>query len=703
MPRSTSLRSPVDEPSIDLQSGVESPPPAARGGERIPNARNQRAASTRAGPAHASRSAVGYLRRSTDRQEQSIPDQRKAIERYAAEQGIAVERWFTDDAISGTSVAGRRAFQEMIAEAQKPHASRGGPRSWSFVIVYDVKRFGRIDNDEAGYYRHLLKTAPGGGIEVLYVAEGFAAPGVSSETDDLLRPVKQWQARQESKDLSKVTIRGLLTRSEEGCWMGGVPPHGYDLRYEDAAGKCLFILRHMPDGSKQMFDEQGVLTRTLARGESLSISKRDRARLVLGEPSRVECVRRIFRMYTEEGRGLTTISGTLNRDGVPTPRGAAWSRIYCGQWADSTVRAILVNPVYCGDMVWNRRTDGRFHSIVQGRAVERRSVHGARLVPNDEADWITVREAHPAIVSRSVWELARAIREGKPSSELQSGQPRALRVAVGGWNGARSRFILSGLMTCACCGSTYQGVSRSKGRPKKDGTTIKTYSYGCGGYIAKGTSVCQFHPVDQVLFERAVGEAVLSYYARYEGNEGHALLLRTAREHLGIESRDLAAAIERVRGERTELDGRIANLLDHISATTRDLVEVRLAELRPQREQLLAREGELERLAQEQLEVQDIAHEVARFVAGLSFTLQRGEAEEKKIALRRCIDRIHVDKPKGAAVIRLRRLPNISPTGGAVDEVVIRLPEVTSRPRSSQRGLNPLCGQTTEADPPAIA
>ena len=38
------------------------------------------------------------------------------------------------------------------------------------------------------------------------------------------------------RDLSKVTIRGLLTKSETGFWMGGVPPHGYDLRYEGYSG-----------------------------------------------------------------------------------------------------------------------------------------------------------------------------------------------------------------------------------------------------------------------------------------------------------------------------------------------------------------------------------------------------------------------------------------------------------------------------------
>jgi DNA invertase Pin-like site-specific DNA recombinase len=44
--------------------------------------------------------AVGYLRRSTDRQEQSILDQRKAIERYAAEHGLELARFFVDDAES---------------------------------------------------------------------------------------------------------------------------------------------------------------------------------------------------------------------------------------------------------------------------------------------------------------------------------------------------------------------------------------------------------------------------------------------------------------------------------------------------------------------------------------------------------------------------------------------------------------------------
>ncbi len=73
--------------------------------------------------------------------------------------------------------------------------------------------------------------------------------------------------------------------------MGGVPPHGYDLRYENERGEFLFVLRYLPDGSKQMLDKKGVLIRTLARRESLNISKRDRARLAPGDPQRHKMAR----------------------------------------------------------------------------------------------------------------------------------------------------------------------------------------------------------------------------------------------------------------------------------------------------------------------------------------------------------------------------------------------------------------------------
>ena len=604
--------------------------------------------------------AVGYARRSTDRQEQSIPDQQKAVERYCAEHGLRILRWYIDDAISGTRATNRPAFQKMLADAQKPG------RDFASVVVYDVKRFGRLDNDEAGYYRHILRQ---NSVDVLYVAEGFSAPGSESafsDTDDLLRPVKQWQARQESKDLSKVTIRGLLSKSEGGWWMGGAPPLGYDLRYESERGEFLFTVRFMPDGTKEIYNAKGKRTRTLARGEALSISKRDRARLFPGAPDRVVAVRTIFRLYTEERRGLSAISEWLNNHNVPTPRGPGWSSIYLGVWRDSAVRAILMNPVYTGDMVWNRRTDARFHRIAQGRAVERKNPHGARLVLNDEADWITVRDAHGPLVSRRVWAQAREIRSKRAETAAwdddtaPTDQPAEPRPALGGWTGARARFLLSGLVHCGRCGGKYQGVTRTKGKPRNDGTKVKTRHYGCGSYIAKGLTACTFGSIGQQKLEQQVIEEVLAFYReRYGGPDGMKNLAAAVRDRLGHEAADLAAARKRLKSDRAQLDAVIAALLDNMTPTTRDLAEERLTELRRQRALLEARAAELERLSLGEAEVRDTVHDLGRFLAGLEHTLRHGFNEEKKAALRRCVERVVVLKPGESAKIDVRSLPQV--------------------------------------------
>ncbi|MCP4591829.1 MAG: recombinase family protein [bacterium] len=597
--------------------------------------------------------AVGYIRRSTDRQEQSIPDQKKALKEYAAEHGLRLGQLYVDDAISGTSTLGRRAFQRMIQDAQSP------AKPFDTIVVYDVKRFGRVDNDEAGYYRHLLRTHE---VDVRYVSENFNGDA----TDDLLRPVKQWQARQESKDLSKVTIRGLLSKigggngatpSGAGWWMGGVPPHGYDLRYEAADGAFLFVVRYLPDGSKQILDESGKLTRTLARGESLNISKRDRAKLMPSSPERVVVVQRIFTMYAEQGKGYRSVAETLNQEDVPTPRGPAWSPIYSGRWTDTTIRSILVNPVFVGDMVWNRRTDARFHQIRDGQAVERAGAHGARLVPNDESDWLIVRDAHPALVSRRVFEQARQRRENRPGLIEQRGRNPRLKTHGRTWNGQRSRFILSGLLTYRLCGNRYQGVTRHKGKKRSDGSRVTTRYYGCGGHVTKGNQICRMNPLPQAELEAVVIDAVLDFYKPYLGKSGRRKMADAVKEQLGSESEELTAARQRADAEQQRVTGAINNLLDNITPSNREFVDQRLKELADQRQRLDLRLDELDRLGASQSEVKTIVADGLRFISGLEFTLRNGLPQEKLAALRQCIDRVHLDKPAAEAAITIRTVP----------------------------------------------
>ncbi len=680
MPRSTTLRRPVEARSSALHADAEESPQAR-------SANPRRGAPARAGPLSASLLAVGYLRRSTDRQEQSIPDQKRAVEHFAAERGYRIVRFYTDDAISGTSTVGRRAFQQLIADA------KNSGRDFSTIIVYDVKRFGRVDNDEAGYYRHTLRMH---GVEVLYASENFSGDG----TDDLLRPVKQWQAREESKDLAKVVIRGLLSKTEArgwsisgsggggaervgGWWMGGAPPFGFDLRYESQSGEGLFIVRMMPDGSKQLLQPNGsgVLVRTLQRGETLAVSKRDRARLVPSEAARVKIVRQIFRMYVEQNRGFKAIADHLNRAGTPTPRGPEWSQRYCGKWAMTTVRAMLVNPAYAGDLVWNRRTDARFSRISQGRAVERKGIIGRRLEPNPESDWITTRDAHEPIVTRRVFELAQQImrekpeslalqginpRTGQPAGEGPSGPPGAPGPSAdsGGraqWTGPRSKFLLSGLLSCSACGCRYEGYSRYP-RPARDhdpeAPRTRQLFYACGGYIRHGRSVCELGAIPLDLMESAVIEAVLSHYAPLAGAGGLQKIERLLRAQVDDEHVESAKSATKQRKRIEQIDAAIRNLLDHLTERNREIADRRVAELAEERERIERRLDSNTRASLASGRIGSIAEEAHEAVRALGAILRSGSMEERAATIRRCVERGVVEFPKRRVKVFVRALPD---------------------------------------------
>ena len=588
--------------------------------------------------------AVGYVRRSTDKQEQSIQDQKKALENYASENSLRLLNFYIDDAISGTSTLGRRSFQQMIQDAQEPD------RRFNIIIVYDVKRFGRIDNDEAGYYRHILRT---NGVEVLYITENFNG----DTTDDLLRPVKQWQARQESKDLSKVTIRGLLSKSETGTWMGGVPPYGYDLKYENCEGKFLLILRYMPDGSKQVLDENNNITRTLAKAETLSISKRDYAKLTPSDSNRVKVLKQIFQMYVELGKGYKSIAYTLNNKNIPAPRNSQYSHIYSGKWTNATIRSIIANPIYAGDMVWNRRTDARFHKISNSQAVDRKDIHGARLVPNNKSDWIVVRDAHPALISKRLYEGVKQRLDTKIASIEQRGIDPRLKTHGKTWDGQRSRFILSGLLKCANCGSRYQGVTKIKDKRRFDGTTVKNYYYGCGGYITKGTDVCKLNPISKDELEKRVINFVLDFYGQYLQKGGQAKLAEIINEYKGSAKQDIINARHRAQDELIRISKIIDNLLDNITESNREFVDKRLNELSTQKFQLEQRLEELDRLSISQEEIQIIVDESIQFISTLEYTLNKGLPQEKLVALRQCLEKIHIDKPAEEIKIKIKSIP----------------------------------------------
>src|SRR2546428_3695304 len=518
------------------------------------------------------RPAVGYLRRSTNRQEQSIGDQKAAIERHALDHGYAILRFYTDAAISGTSTDARKAFQQLLLDAQSDTCD------FRAVLVYDIKRFGRVDNDEAGHYRYLLRSR---GIEVVYVSEGFQG----DDTDDLLRPVKQWQARQESRDLSKVSIRGLLSLCEGGWWMGGMPPYGYDLLYHDGGGRPYQRVRFMPNGEKQVYSVDGALLRTLPPRERLSTAKSDRAKLVPSAAERVRTVQRIFEMYGELGMGLRAIAARLNEEKISSPGCANPNANRDFTWCLSSVRGLLNNSVYTGDLTWNKRTQRKFHRSANGHAQKRETLHRA-VEKNGKQEWPEVPNAHEPLVARDLFSRAheRRTEERKTGENFRRGR------------GKDSPFLLTSLLVCAHCGFKMQGFTHRNGYRRSDGTEGASYDYVCGGHRSKGKSVCKRYRLRRDPFESLILGRVEERLQKDFARGGEGVPRRVIQQEIVAKTPDPGEEITKLKSELAALEAEANRLLDIATPANRDFVDERLGKIRVRKQELEPRLADLERV-----------------------------------------------------------------------------------------------------------
>jgi DNA invertase Pin-like site-specific DNA recombinase len=319
--------------------------------------------------------SVLYLRMSTDRQEASIPQQRDALVSFAAKQGHEIVGEYVDEGISGDATHKRRGFQAMIRDA----AGGGFDR----ILCWDQSRFGRFDSIEAGSWVTPLRDA-GVSLETM---DG----GVVDWTDFAGRitfAVAQEGKNAFLRDLSRSSLRGMAAKIRDGRGMyGGSTPYGY-------------------------------------RRETAIVDRKKITALVPDEIA-APVVRRMFENYAAADGSLYSVVEMLNREGIPSPYGRS-------QWRRSSVRRVLTNPIYSGDLAWGRTMSGKYFTRVGEDIVARKP--GQRPTKNVP---IVRRDAVPAIVDRDLFERAQELlRKRKKATR----RPAAARP-------------LSGLITCGCCGS----------------------------------------------------------------------------------------------------------------------------------------------------------------------------------------------------------------------------------------------------------
>lgn len=574
--------------------------------------------------------AAIYLRRSTDRQDQSIADQRAEVHRCAERDGFTILVEEADDAVSGTSLKGRSGLDRLLREALSHE------RRFSFILVRDYSRFSRGTPFEA---IALLQRLRESGVEVVSVTEPL--PG--GDLDYLMIPMRQMEAHNAVKKISRETLGGQTARAKEGARTGGLPPYGYDNAYVSASGEVYARIRHLESGQRLLLKADGSVERVLQKKERLARSNADRTRLVLGPSERVEHVRRIFNLYIE-GFGYKAIADRLNREGVLSPRNGNYSNKAKAGWSRSTIKSILDNPAYFGDSTWNRRTGAKFYRRCEGQPVERPLAQFAKVVRNDVSDHVISADAHPAIVDQATFERAHRLqRSRRTAPPHRTGRSK------------NSRYLLSGKIRCAC-GHAYIGQTVNKGTSRRDGTRVKTHYYMCGAYAAKGTSMCIKAPLPKQTIEKAVLEAIGDQVKAFVEDGGDALLRRVIRKALAPDPRSEANR-KSVERNLDEIGRRIDELIESLTPTNKEFVDRKLEKLKVERDQFNDQLAEAAAHNNRLSGIDALVDEALEIVRGFKEAFAEGTLEEQKELVSLMVEKVDVDPVGKTARCYIRKFP----------------------------------------------
>lgn len=279
---------------------------------------------------------------------------------------------FIDDGFSGTNFE-RPGVTDMLNQVRDGEIH--------CVIVKDFSRFSR-DYIELGSY--LDQIFPFLGVRFISLNDNYDSKNQGRNTAELDVSFKGLMYDLYSKDLSVKVKSSLRIRKEQGQYACGNVPFGY-----------------VKD-------------------------KEDRHKLVAAEDEAV-VVRRIFSMALE-GKTSAEIARLLNRERIPAPiefkiKKGQTSRKPVGkrfQWDCPIICSILRNPVYVGDMIYNK--------------YEKNGVGGKNhLKPRSE--WKVCKDQHAAIVSRDDFDVIQKMRNqtgSKRKKDMEERHPLQGKVFCGG-------------------------------------------------------------------------------------------------------------------------------------------------------------------------------------------------------------------------------------------------------------------------------
>jgi len=359
----------------------------------------------------------------------SIGNQRLIIEDFLAENpDITIFDAYADDGYSGTNFE-RPSFIRLIEDV------RAG--KINCVIVKDLSRFGR-NYVEAGQYLEIF--FPIMQVRFISVIDDIDSHINPSSMNNISVPFKNVMNEEYCRDISQKVKSTFNLKRENGEYIGGFSPYGYK--------------KHPDNKNKLIVDAEAA-----------------------------EVVALIFRLFLE-GNPVSCIGAKLNERGIVNPttykklQGMNYRhprRVGDELWSATTIRIILTNRMYIGDMVQGKR-EKVSHKVAKIRTVR--------------ADkWIIKEGTHEAIIDKTTFQSVQdMLRRDTRISTKQN--------ALG---------LFAGFLKCADCG-------RALGK-KMPNKYIKGdyYYYTCRTYELMKKSACTRHTVRSDRLEETVFAVVSKY------------------------------------------------------------------------------------------------------------------------------------------------------------------------------------------------
>ena len=347
--------------------------------------------------------AALYARVSSDRQDVdlSVAAQLRALRDYAQKNGYVVAREYVDEAESGR-IANRPEFRKMIDAASRTNAP------FQEILVWKFSRFTR-KREHAVAFKSMLRRK---GVRVVSITEHADDTPTGKLMEAIIESVDEFY----SENLAQEVTRGMRESASRGFWVSSYAPFGYNRIMVQDGPKKRPTLEPDPDASR--------------------------------------IVKRIFDL-AEAGTGMVNITGTLNDEGIASPRGKLWGK--------TSVHAVLINEAYTGTLVWG-------------------------VNAKDKAEPVRVDKAFPAIITKAQF--------GRVGKLMRSRAPKRSHPRRVG-----STYLLSGMVKCKACNRALSGQDAKSGQ---------FAYYVCQSIMKRGKDACHTPRLNARRFEEMIVEKIRS-------------------------------------------------------------------------------------------------------------------------------------------------------------------------------------------------